>query len=957
MKRTTFLIHSIRLIALSVMLASTVSAGPENDLIFQEKGHAAVEFRNLERQAKSGNTAGLDADSTHSWDALHYDIELGFFPTQNRISGTTTITGKCVEAAMDSVPLHFHPGMTIIQVTCAGQEVGYSWISNDLTVELDRVYAVNDTFEVAVTYDGTPGTIVTPLWPMGISWGNVIWSFTDPEGARIWYPCFDKPFDKATYSARYTVPEGWITASNGALDSTVTAQGRTITYWNHPYQIETYLISIAISNYSQFSDSLNNIPFQYYVYTYHLGAAQIDFQPLPDMMQNYVERFGEYPFEKYGMAEAPIGGGMEHQTMTTIGDMMITGTGYGEFIFTHELSHMWWGDAVSLIDWPHMWLNEGFATYSEAIWAEYRYGWDYFLYYVQNYIQNYYLNWENPSNRNPTFNPPPTLLFSPLTYEKPGSVLHMLRHMMGDEVFFATLQDYYTTYKYGLASSQDFQDVAESHYGDDLDWFFQQWIYEEGYPVFEYFYTMNETSPGVWDVSFAVTQTQEEQLPDFITMVDIGMFIGGVQQETITDWIYSRNETFEFQYSGPEPDSIVFDPDVWILGPREYREDITEPVLSYQGHEWVDGFALPGTEAELFIYIQNIGLPTGEVFGALTTSEPLTPVNASSSFGSIAYNQTAVNQTPFSFQIPATIESHWGDFELALTGGIEDTTFYISIPLGAPNILFVDDDMGASSDIPAKVILDSVEAVYYHWDVSIEGVPTGMSDYPAVVWACGHATETLNQEEMDSIAAYLDIDGRLFISGSNIASQLQGNSFLYDYLHLEHHSQTSMVMINGVDDDPVGDGLNIVIASNPPDQDQVNPVNGGIASFEYLAGNGAGIRYEDGYKIFTFTFAFEDMRWDLPSANKPYEIVESVFDWLDFGGVVMAPELLIEISGMDVVLTWNTQPSISEYNIYRAEEPYAEEFQLIHTQQSTTYTDTARVATGIPSFYEVTGVY
>ncbi|MBC8204974.1 MAG: M1 family metallopeptidase, partial [FCB group bacterium] len=821
---------TVLIIACITLVFTTLSAaaGPEDDAAFRTKAEAAMEFRRLEGQMKSANFEGLDADSAHSWDALHYNLQLEFFPSTQQISGTTTITGKVADSLMNSVDMHFHPGMSISNVTCAGMNTEYSWIYDDLIIDLDHTYLQDDTFEVAVTYAGTPSTIWTPLWPMTISWGSVIWSFTDPEGARVWFPCFDKPFDKATYSAQYTVPQGWITASNGALDSTVTNPNSTVTtYWNHIYPIETYLISICISNYRIFYDSWNEIPIHYYVYPSLYTAAQNDFEPIPDMMECYAGLFGEYPFEKYGMAVAPLGGGMEHQTMVTIGASLITGMGTYEFIFTHELSHMWWGDALSLIDWPHMWLNEGFATYSEAVWAEDAYGYDYMLYYVQNYLQNYYMNWETPSNRYPTFDPPEVLLFSPLTYEKPGSVLHMIRYMLGDGDFYSALQEYYYTYQYGNVSSDDFQEIIESYYGEDLDWFFQQWIYEAGFPVFEYLYSMQESAPDTWDITLTVIQTQDEELPDFITPIDIGVFIGGIPVDTISAWIYSRSEVIEFQYSGAQPDSIVLDFDSWILGRKIFNGALIEPIFVMQDFEWSGGYAYPGTIAELYITLENTGMSSGEIIGTLNTAEPVTITNNTASFGSIIYTQSGVNQTPFTIEIPAWLNSYWGGFELTLTGGVGDTTLFFNLPLGAPNVLYVDDDGGANTEIKAEMILDSTMVVYYRWDVALAGTPSGLNDYDAVVWACGHTSETLNQAEKDTIAGYLDGGGKLFISGTNIASGLQGDSFLQEYLHIAYNSQYGMLIINGVPGDPIGDGLSVLIASAPSDQDKINPVNGG----------------------------------------------------------------------------------------------------------------------------------
>ena len=865
-------------------------SNPAEDAEFQRKAQFASEHRRVEGEMKTRLIPPeIDADSVHSWDAVHYDIEMEFFPDDAEVSAVVTITGFSNEAELDSVPMHFYPGMTIENVLCGGAPTGYLWEDDDLTVELDGIYAQGDTFEITVSYNGTPSMIYDPnaIGGMGVFWGNVIYSYTDPEGARAWFPCFDKPYDKASYSARYTLPEGWVMASNGNLDSTVVNPNNTITYcWTHDYPIETYLISIAASNYAQFDTTYSGIPIEYYVYPGHLGAAQADFQQMPDMMECYELNYGEYPFEKYGMAEAPIFGGfggMEHQTMTTIGSGLITGTGAYEFIFCHELSHMWFGDAISLIDWPHMWLNEGFATYSEAIWAYSNYGWYYFLYYVQNYIQNVYMNWENSFNRHPIYDPPSGYLFSPVEYEKAASVLHMLRYYMGDLTFFNVLREYYLTYRYGCASTDDFQEVCESVSGLDLEWFFQQWIYDEGYPVFEYFAAADSVAPSTYRISVGISQTQEQSLPAFMTDIDIAIFADGQWVDTNTVWVEERIEEFVYEFIGPEPDSIVLDPESWILGRKIFQGNVTGPAFSYIDYEWETEFLSPGSSSGLVVTLLNSGISVEEVIGNLTTEDPdLNISSGQSGFGYAGFMTTFSNaDDPFTVELDASAEPHWAQMQLTLEWLGGDTILDFSAPVGDPTILFVDDDEGAVNDTCATDILDSLGMVYRHWDVFYSGQPADLGDYEGVIWYCGHAGNTLSGAEIDLLSDYLDANGRLFISGTNIASDLAGDDFLPDYLGIEFGTEVVIPIIMGVPGDPIGGGLSIYLNSQPPDQDSVAAVNGGVVCFNYTGNKPCGVHKENGYKAVTFAFSFDDIRWDNPNFSMPDEVLWAVLNWLD----------------------------------------------------------------------------
>ncbi len=884
------LIYAIWLLIL-IPSADVMSSNTADTSSFIDKAKFIREHREkqIKQLPQEAILANIDADSSHSWDALHYNIAMELFPSVQEIDAQVTIIGLSNSAELDSLPLHFAPGMSITSIYSGGQSVGYDWIGQDLSVELDRIYGIGYTFNLEISYSGHPPMISNPnsIGSMGIFWGNTIYTYTDPEGARAWFPCFDKPFDKATYSAQYTLPDNWAMASNGQLDSTVVNPNNTkTTYWSHNYPIETYLISIAASSYSQFSDYYNDLPLQYYVYPWHLTAAQNDFQDVPEMIECFELNYSLYPFEKYGMAEAPIfygGGAMEHQTMTTLGDQIITGMGTGELLIAHELSHMWFGDALSIIDWSHMWLNEGFATYSEAVWVHYRYGWYAFLEYVQNNLQNVYMGWENPSNRHPIYNPPPGYLFSPVEYEKAGSILHMLRYLMGDQTFFDMMQDYFTTYKYGCVSTDDFQEKCEEYYGNSLDWFFQQWIYDEGFPVFEYFTAYESVSPAVWEISTGISQTQDETLPTFKTYIDVSVFNDGEIVYTDTVWIENRYELINFQYTGSEPDSIVLDPNSWILGRKLPQGQISSPLFSITGYQWTSEFLSQGTTDSLVVTCFNNGLGVDNVRGTLTTTDPdLTIPPEDFDFGYAGFMSQFSNiNDPIPVVLNSGAVSHWASMEIFFQWDNGDTTIAFMLPVGNPTLFYADDDGGEESDTLMKRALDSLMIVYETWDVIIQGLPQDFSLYEAVVWDCGHSDESLNDFEIDLLSNYLDLQGRLLITGSNIASSLQGNSFLTDYLGADFASQTSMPIINGVIGDPVGGDISLYLLTTENDQDALNAVGTGITCLNYIDNQPAGIRMDAGYKSLLLGFCLGEARWDNPNFNTPADVLYNTFNWFD----------------------------------------------------------------------------
>ena len=862
-----------------------------DDPVLQSKLDFILQHRNSKIDFRLTNpSGGTDADSVHTWDALHYNIEMEFFPLIHEVDASVTITGISNDPGLDSLDVHFAQGMNISAILVGWLAAGWTWNDDNLLAELDRTYGVGDTFNVEFIYSGIPSFVYDPnaIGGMGMFWGtSTIYTYTDPEGARAWFPCFDKPFDKATFSAQYTVPEGYIMAANGNPDSTVTNPNHTITsYWTHDYPIETYLVSIAISNYATFSHIHNDIPIDYYVYPGHLAAAQIDFQDMPEMIECLESKFGAYPFEKYGMAEAPIfggGGAMEHQTMTTLGHSIINGLGSGEFLFVHELGHMWFGDALSLVDWPHMWLNEGFATYIEAIWAEYQYGHDFFLTYIQNYIQNVYMNWESPSNRHTMYNPPPGYLFSPVEYEKAGSVLHMLRYYLGETLFFEMMADYYETYKYGLVSTGDFQAKCEGFCGEDLDWFFQQWVYGEGYPVFDYVTGITAIPGGDYIIALGVSQTQDAELPAFLTPIDVCVYSGGNITHTEMVWLSQRDEEVSFGYSGPEPDSVRLDPDSWILGRKNYDDSVTGPSFIYQDYQWSTEFLSQGTSGDLVLEMYNSGIGVPELTGTLISADPdLTVPAAAIDFGTAVYMSSFSNASdPVNVTLSADAMSHWAEFELLLewTGG--DTTIIIDIPIGDPIVMYVDDDGGDNCDSLSTGALDEREIVYRNWEIESLGLPSALFDYEAVFWDCGHSDTSLTTDEIDLLSDYLDNGGRLFITGCELASSIPDEPFLTDYLGLLYEGESSIPLINGVDGDPVGGGLSIFLNSNQYYNDIVSAQNEGIVCFSMMGGLPCGVRLESNYRSVALTFAFSDIKSDNPNFSTIDEVLYNVLAWLE----------------------------------------------------------------------------
>jgi aminopeptidase N len=292
---------------------------------------------------------------------------------------------------------------------------------------------------------------------------------------------------------------------------------------------------------------------EYYVFPNNFDAVQNTYGLTKDMIGAMADRFGEYPFikEKYGHAEFVWGGGMEHQTLTSLG-------GYSEGLIAHELGHQWWGDMVTCANFHHIWLNEGFATYSEALWYEKR----------DNDIQSLHDAMEIKKAR---YNFAPGTIFvedttsisaifsSRLSYNKASWVLHMLRHIVGDETFFNGIKEFGIRYRFKSAVTEQFQEVMEETSGKDLDSFFQRWIYDEYYPIYEVVYSQSDNN-----LLIQISQVQNSAI--FEMPIDIkATFV----DESTSTWVVENSSRQDY-FSMTIPDGktiqrLELDPDNWIL--------------------------------------------------------------------------------------------------------------------------------------------------------------------------------------------------------------------------------------------------------------------------------------------------------------------------------------------------------------------------------------------------------
>jgi hypothetical protein len=536
---------------------------------------AAAKAEAFERSAALRSAA---TPNQLAYDVRWYDLDLTFTPSLSRVSGTVRTRATVTAGPIGTLELHLAANMTVSAVQAGGTPVTHSRVADLLVVNLDRAYATGETVEVLVTYLGTP----LP-GGFGFTMANgrqLIWSLSEPYGARTWWPCKDLPEDKAdSVTSRFTVPTGLKTASNGTLVSSTDNGTNAVTRWRESHPITTYLVSITSYPYTHTVDWFKPAPtdsmrLDFWNYPESAAGAAAVQAKVKNMLAAFTSRFGPYPFftEKYGHAQFNFGGGMEHQTCSSMGVFI-------EFVVAHELAHQWWGDLVTCRDFHHIWLNEGFASYGEGLWAESQGGAA--AYHADLKLNKYYgpgSVWV-PDDQNSS-----RIFSSDLSYDKASWVLHMLRRVLGDGPFFASLLQYRANQAYGTAVTEDFQAACEAVSGRDLDAFFQQWVYGERYPVYRAQWT-SAPAAGGYDVTLTLEQRQSGPL--FAMPVDIRVqTTAGPRDFTVPDSLASQ--VFVLPVDA-EPLALEVDPDDWILDVLErdvVQPPFDRPVLLVNGVDW-----------------------------------------------------------------------------------------------------------------------------------------------------------------------------------------------------------------------------------------------------------------------------------------------------------------------------------------------------------------------------------
>lgn len=531
-------------------------------------------------------------DRTVDFENLRLDIQI--FMKEKRVEGTAHYTFRPIHAGVQTICFDAHE-MDIRNVICT-RPISPKWTcsENNLYVDFPESLPMDTSQTISIDYTAKKtlmggvfggGMIFTHSQEVEAQTADQMFTLDEPLGASAWFPCGDYPNDLLTTEVAVKIPKEFTSLSNGLLIESKEEGEWRIDRWRQNIPHATYLVSLVVGNFEVVRDEWRGIPVEYYVERGKEKDARPSMGKTPAMIEffsNYLDY--PYPYEKYAQVAVRYftAGGMEHTTATTMFEGIVMDESARldtdmEGLIMHELAHQWFGDLVTCESWPHLWLNEGFATLSDALWDEHTKGKDAYLDAILDRMEGYIgesrsytraivtNRFENAGE-----------MFDGHSYPKGACVLHMLRNQLGDDLFRQCLHNYLKRHAPGLVDTDDFQEAIERTTGRPMDRFFEQWVYRPGHPKLQ---AQHEWLDGEKQVKVTLRQTQEmkEGDPAFAFPLTIEVCTDDGAVEKTLD--ISKREESVFIDCPQAPRSVNVDPRVQVLMELDHQK--TEDMLLY----------------------------------------------------------------------------------------------------------------------------------------------------------------------------------------------------------------------------------------------------------------------------------------------------------------------------------------------------------------------------------------
>ncbi len=485
------------------------------------------------------------AEKDKVYDIIHTKLKVDFNFKEKQLNGEEWITLSPHFYETDKLTLDAK-AMIIHKITMNNQPLDYNYDDFQLIIDLPRKYKRTEEFTIYIKYTARPEKVkqkgsaaITSakglyfINPTGLDKNKPtqVWTQGETEASSCWFPTIDSPNQKTSQEIYITVPNKFVTLSNGKLEKqTTNANGTRTDYWNFTQKHAPYLFFMGVGEYEIVKDSYKDIPVDYYVEKKYAPFAKQIFGNTPEMLQFFSKITGiEYPWNKYAqiVGRDYVSGAMENTTAVIHGEQAYQMPGeliddnLQENTIAHEIFHHWFGDLVTAESWSNLTVNESFANYSEYLWREYKYGKDNADAHLLEDIEGY-KSGQNYDKHLVRFNyDDKEDMFDAVSYNKGGAILHMLRNYLGDEAFYAGLNKYLTDHKYSTGEAHQLRLAFEEISGKDLNWFFNQWYFNSGHPKLEISYDYNKLRKTV-TVNVVQNQANEFKFPFAIDIFEDG---------------------------------------------------------------------------------------------------------------------------------------------------------------------------------------------------------------------------------------------------------------------------------------------------------------------------------------------------------------------------------------------------------------------------------------------------
>ena len=529
----------------------------------------------------------LHSTRDRTYDVQHLKLDIAFDHAEGSVIGTTTTTLAPINDGLsrvvfDAVDLSIESVSLAVDVAVeavsrkGNRPLTYTVENGQLIIDLDQPYPSGETITLQVAYHARPRMGLYFVRPDEAypdkPWQ--IWSQGETEESRYWFPCYDFPNDRMTSEMVVTVPDSQMAISNGELlEVRRNEDDGTVTYhWRENVPHVTYLVSVVVGEFVELQDEWEGIPVLYYVEPKYKDKVTRSFAKTPDMIDFFSEMIGiRYPYEKYAQTTIAdfMWGGMENISATTLTENTLHDERAhldvsSDGLVAHELAHQWWGDLLTTKNWNHIWLNEAFATYFDALYVEHDKGRQEFILKLESDRRAYFAEDANRYRRPIVTNryEDPEEMFDRHTYQKGALVLHMIRTLLGDELWWKAIRHYARTHTGQTVETNDFKQAIEDATGRSLEWFFDQWVYHGGHPEYEVSWKWSRKNQAV---ALEVKQVQavDEVTPLFRMPVEVAV-TGEFGTETFSIQVDEAGETFYLPVPA-KPLRVEFDPNDQVL--------------------------------------------------------------------------------------------------------------------------------------------------------------------------------------------------------------------------------------------------------------------------------------------------------------------------------------------------------------------------------------------------------